>query len=95
MARVDVWYGRNHPVTLNHPVETGQGPAAAAKVALDGKVNVAIDPIMGSEDFSYMLLARPGALNFIGDGDTAGCTIRPMISTRGDPTRDLLLRQAC
>ncbi|MNL86273.1 N-acetyldiaminopimelate deacetylase [compost metagenome] len=28
--------------------------------------------MMGGEDFSYMLLARPGAFIFIGNGDTAG-----------------------
>ena len=29
-------------------------------------------PVMGGEDFSYMLEARPGAFIFIGNGDTAG-----------------------
>ena len=28
--------------------------------------------MMGGEDFSYMLEARPGAYLFIGNGDTAG-----------------------
>ena len=28
--------------------------------------------MMGGEDFSYMLRARPGAFIFIGNGDTAG-----------------------
>jgi len=27
---------------------------------------------MGGEDFSYMLLSRPGAYIFLGNGDTAG-----------------------
>ena len=31
-----------------------------------------IQPVMGGEDFSYMLEARPGAFIFIGNGDTAG-----------------------
>ncbi len=29
-------------------------------------------PIMGAEDFSYMLEARPGAFVFIGNGNSAG-----------------------
>jgi metal-dependent amidase/aminoacylase/carboxypeptidase family protein len=29
-------------------------------------------PVMGGEDFSYMLEARPGAFIFIGNGDTPG-----------------------
>ena len=28
--------------------------------------------MMGGEDFSYMLLERPGAFIFLGNGDTAG-----------------------
>jgi len=30
-----------------------------------------MEPSMGSEDFSFMLLERPGAFIFIGNGDTA------------------------
>jgi len=71
-ATVDVLYDRNYPVTVNHPAETAYALAVAATVAGDGKVNPALDPMMGGEDFSYMLLARPGAFIFIGNGDTAG-----------------------
>ncbi len=35
------------------------------------KVHRAMPPVMGGEDFSYMLEARPGAFIFIGNGDTA------------------------
>jgi len=35
-------------------------------------VNQAAPPVMGAEDFSYMLEARPGAFIFVGNGDTAG-----------------------
>ena len=45
---------------------------AARAVAGEGEVNAAIAPMMGGEDFSYMLLARPGAFVFIGNGDSAG-----------------------
>jgi len=30
-------------------------------------------PVMGAEDFAYMLQARPGAMIFIGNGDSASC----------------------
>jgi hippurate hydrolase len=30
-----------------------------------------MQPVMGGEDFSYMLEARPGAFIFIGNGDSA------------------------
>jgi len=32
----------------------------------------ASNPMMGAEDFSYMLNARPGAFIWIGNGDSAG-----------------------
>ncbi|OAP41667.1 M20 aminoacylase family protein [Sinorhizobium americanum] len=71
-ATVDVWYGRNYPVTVNHAEETGHALAVAAAVAGQGNVNAGLDPMMGGEDFSYMLLARPGAFVFIGNGESAG-----------------------
>ena len=35
------------------------------------------NPIMASEDFSFMLLARPGCFVFIGNGvgETGGCMV--------------------
>ena len=35
-------------------------------------VDTAVLPVMGGEDFSYMLNARPGVFIFAGNGDTAG-----------------------
>jgi len=71
-AKVTVSYGRNYPVTVNHRDETGHALAAAADIAGESKVSADLDPMMGGEDFSYMLLARPGAFIFIGNGETAG-----------------------
>ena len=41
-------------------------------MAGDSRVEAEADPLLGGEDFSYMLEARPGAFIFIGNGDTAG-----------------------
>ena len=30
-----------------------------------------MQPMMGGEDFSYMLIEKPGAYIFVGNGDTA------------------------
>jgi hippurate hydrolase len=30
-----------------------------------------VPPVMGGEDFAFMLLERPGAFIFMGNGDTA------------------------
>jgi len=37
-----------------------------------GAVDADIPPLMGAEDFSYMLERRPGAYILLGNGDTAG-----------------------
>ena len=71
-ADIHVDYDANYPVTLNHPDETAFASDVAATVAGDPNVHRAVQPVMGGEDFSYMLQARPGAFMFMGNGDTAG-----------------------
>jgi len=44
----------------------------AEKVSGSGRVNPQQSPVMGGEDFAYMLEERPGAFMFIGNGDSAG-----------------------
>ncbi|HEV2506288.1 MAG TPA: M20 aminoacylase family protein [Mesorhizobium sp.] len=69
---IEVDYDANYPVTFNHPDETIFSGDIAAEVAGDAQVQRTIQPVMGGEDFSYMLEARPGAFIFIGNGDSAG-----------------------
>lgn len=71
-AEAEIAFHRNYPVTVNHTDETGHAIATATDIAGAANVNPEIDPMMGGEDFSYMLNARPGAFIFIGNGDTAG-----------------------
>jgi len=71
-AAVDVRYVRGYPPTINHPDETDFAVSVARKIAGDDRVAADAPPVMGAEDFSYMLEARPGAFIFIGNGDTAG-----------------------
>jgi len=66
-ARVD--YQRGYPVTMNTPENTEF--AAAVAQAVSGHVNTDTAPLMGAEDFSFMLNERPGAYIFVGNGDTA------------------------
>jgi hippurate hydrolase len=44
----------------------------ASQVVGSNRVDTAVPPVMGAEDFSFMLEARPGAFIFIGNGDSAG-----------------------
>ena len=71
-AEISVAYHRNYPVTVNHADETGHAVSVAREIAGEAAVDPSLDPMMGGEDFSYMLLSRPGAFIFIGNGDTAG-----------------------
>jgi len=64
-----VKYERGYPVTMNAPENTRF--AAEVARAVSGQVNEDTPPVMGAEDFSFMLLERPGAYIFVGNGDTA------------------------
>ncbi|MDP3263345.1 MAG: M20 aminoacylase family protein [Tabrizicola sp.] len=68
-ARGDVAYQRGYPVTVN----AAENTAFAAEVAkaVSGHVDTDTPPLMGAEDFSFMLNERPGAYIFLGNGDTA------------------------
>ncbi|WMT77854.1 M20 aminoacylase family protein [Bradyrhizobium sp. Ash2021] len=70
-ARIDLVYERGYPVTKNHASQTDIAIRVAKEIAGDANVMEA-PPMMGAEDFSYMLQARPGAFIFCGNGDTAG-----------------------
>ncbi|QPF86931.1 amidohydrolase [Bradyrhizobium genosp. L] len=70
-ARIDLNYKRGYPVTVNHGAQTEFASRIAREVA--GEANVhEMPPLMGGEDFSYMLESRPGAFIFCGNGDSAG-----------------------
>lgn len=67
----DVGITPGYPVTENDPQEAAFAAAVAAEVAGAANVDTAMRPLMGAEDFSFMLKARPGAFVFIGNGDSA------------------------
>ena len=71
-AKVEIDYKRGYPVTENRPQETAFAASVAQDIVGEDNVDDNTPPLMGSEDFSYMLNARPGALIFVGQGDTAG-----------------------
>ncbi len=70
-ATVDVTINVNYPVTYNHDAETDFAIGVARDIAGERNVLTTIAPVMGGEDFSYMLEARPGAFIFMGNGSTA------------------------
>ena len=70
-AKLD--YERGYPVTANDPAKTDFVVDVAREIAGHDRVNPDTPPLMGAEDFSYMLEQRPGAYIFLGNGDTAAC----------------------
>ena len=71
-CEAEVVYNRGYPATYN----SAEGVVTATKAARDvSGVEAVVDdfePVMGSEDFSYMLEKRPGAYLFMGQGPSAG-----------------------
>ncbi|HWV96336.1 MAG TPA: M20 aminoacylase family protein [Xanthobacteraceae bacterium] len=70
-ATIDLVYERGYPVVVNHPEQTEVATRIARDVAGEANVHT-VPPMMGAEDFAYMLEARPGAFIFVGNGDSAG-----------------------
>jgi len=64
--RVELDYERGYPATVNHGPETDYVRALAKRFAGEDKVFDLPRPIMGSEDFAYMLQERPGTYFFLG-----------------------------
>ena len=71
-AKVTFTYKRDYPVTRNHERQTAFASSVAAEVVGPERVDENTPPVMGAEDFSFMLEARPGAFIFVGNGDSAG-----------------------
>lgn len=70
-GKVEVEWERGYPPTYNHPDQAMFAADVADEITPGCKRS--IPPIMGAEDFSYMLQARPGAMIFIGNGDSESC----------------------
>ena len=70
-TKIDIDYERGYPVTVNHALQTEVATKIAKEIAGDNNVHET-PPMMGAEDFAFMLEARPGAFIFCGNGDSAG-----------------------
>jgi len=71
-AQAKLTYRRDYPVVVKHAQETSFAAQGAAEIVGQDKVETNILPIMGGEDFAFMLNERPGAFIFAGNGDSAG-----------------------
>jgi hippurate hydrolase len=73
----DFQYRRNFVPTINTPREAAIAAEVAANVAGSHRVIGDSRPVMTSEDFGYMLQARPGAYILLGNGadGVGGCSL--------------------
>jgi len=71
-AKAKLTYRRGYPVLKNHEQQTSFAASIASEIVGANRVDTDFPPVMGAEDFSYMLEARAGAFIFVGNGDSAG-----------------------
>jgi len=71
-AKAEITYTNGYPVLVNHGRQTEFAADIAREIAGGDKVATDFAPVMGAEDFAFMLEERPGAFIFVGNGDSAG-----------------------
>jgi amidohydrolase len=71
-ATADVELRRGYPATVNSAREAQFAARVGERVFGAGNVVGDAEPTMGGEDFSYMLLQRPGAYVWLGQGGGPG-----------------------
>ena len=71
-AEVEMDYLRRYPPTINHEAESRIAAMVATEVAGVNRVNTDTPPVMGGEDFAFMLEKVPGCYLSIGNGDGEG-----------------------
>ena len=68
----DTRYERRYPPTINEAGETELAAEVASGIVGTDKVARDLDPMMGAEDFAFMLNEKPGAYIWIGNGSMEG-----------------------
>ena len=71
-CKAEMVFNRGYPPTVNTPEGVKLATQAARDVSGEAAVEDQMEPVMGSEDFAYMLEKRPGAYLFMGQGESAG-----------------------
>jgi hippurate hydrolase len=71
-ATAKITYHNGYPVLVNHDRQADFAATIAQEISGKDKVDTDVAPLMGAEDFAFMLQERPGAFIFVGNGDSAG-----------------------
>lgn len=77
-AKATVDYGRNYPILVNDPEKARFAAEVARSVAGEAAVDGNCRPVMGGEDFAFMLQQRPGAFIFAGIGEDRPALHQPL-----------------
>jgi len=70
-AKAKVKYSRDYPVVVNNEKAVDFASSIAREISGEANVDTKTPPVMGGEDFAFMLEERPGAFIFMGNGDSA------------------------
>jgi amidohydrolase len=89
-VKATVSYDTVFEVTVNAPRPTAGALHCARSIAGPDRVDGDCPPVMGSEDFAHMALARPGCFLFAGNG-TSGSNAKPLHSADYDFNDELLV----
>lgn len=81
-AEVSLETGGNYPVTINDPAFAEHTLSVAASVVGEQKTIRMPTPVMGAEDWSYVLQSVPGAMAFLGAGPGGATRPAPNHSNR-------------
>lgn len=71
-ARGAVDFVSGYPAVVNHPAAVGLAADVAAAIVGTENVDAESPPVLGSEDFAYMLEEKPGCYILIGNGAGEG-----------------------
>jgi len=75
-ASASLRFVSGYPAVMNDPADTRLAAAVAAGIVGDQYVSANAEPVLGSEDFAFMLERNPGCYVFIGNGvEAGGCMI--------------------
>ena len=76
-AEAIVHYERRYPPTVNTARETEIAAGIATAVVGSDQVNTDVTPVMGSEDFAFMLQEKPGCYVLVGGGEDRASVHNP------------------
>jgi hippurate hydrolase len=86
----EVIYQRRYPPLVTHVEPTAISIAAASTLVGADRVDTNSPPFTGSEDFSFMLQARPGGFIMIGNGTAKDGSVHHVHTPSYDFNDDIL-----